>query len=76
MLQYLLDNYNWLLVGMSLTAVAVFVCLFFVDAGHGKFRVILPLMILSTTATAQQNTQAIKEYLPYGKFESWTVRDI
>lgn len=37
MIQYLLDNFNWLLVGMSITAVVVFVSLFFVDAGYGKF---------------------------------------
>ncbi len=37
MIDYLLDNFNWLLIGMSITAVVVFVCLFFVDAGYGKF---------------------------------------
>ena len=34
---YLLEHFNWLLIGMSITAVVVFVCLFFVDAGYGKF---------------------------------------
>ena len=37
MIDYLLDNFNWLLIGMSITAVVVFVSLFFVDAGYGKF---------------------------------------
>ena len=37
MIEYLLDNFNWLLIGMSITAVVVFVSLFFVDAGYGKF---------------------------------------
>lgn len=37
MIQYLLDNFSWLLLAMSVTAVVVFVCLFFVDAGYGKF---------------------------------------
>ena len=37
MIDYLLDNFNWLLTGMSVTAVLVFICLFFVDAGYGKF---------------------------------------
>ena len=33
--------------------------------------VLLPLMVVSSSSTAQS-----KEYLPYGRFESWTVRDI
>lgn len=37
MIEYLLNNFNLLLIGMSITAVAVFVSLFFVDAGYGKF---------------------------------------
>ena len=37
MINYLLNNFNWLLIGMSITAVVVFICLFFVDAGYGKF---------------------------------------
>lgn len=37
MIDYLLDHFDWLLIGMSITAVVVFVCLFFVDAGYGKF---------------------------------------
>lgn len=37
MINYLLDHFNLLLIGMTATAVLVFVCLFFVDAGYGKF---------------------------------------
>ena len=37
MINYLLNHFDWLLVGMTATAVLVFVCLFFVDAGYGKF---------------------------------------
>ena len=37
MIEYLLGNFNWLLIGMSITALVVFVCLFFIDAGYGKF---------------------------------------
>lgn len=37
MISYLLDHFNQLLLGMTVTAVVVFVCLFFVDAGYGKF---------------------------------------
>ena len=38
MIESFLDNYfTWFLIGMSITAVVVFVCLFFVDAGYGKF---------------------------------------
>ena len=37
MIDYLLDNFDWLLICMSIAAVVVFVCLFFVDAGYGKF---------------------------------------
>ena len=37
MIQYLLDHFDWLLIGMSIAAVVVFVSLFFVDAGYGKF---------------------------------------
>ena len=37
MINYLLDNFDWLLIGMTATAVLVFICLFFVDAGYGKF---------------------------------------
>lgn len=37
MIDYLLNNFNWLLIGMCITAVVVFVSLFFVDAGYGKF---------------------------------------
>lgn len=37
MINYLLDHFGQFLVGMTITAVVVFVCLFFVDAGYGKF---------------------------------------
>ncbi len=37
MIDYLLSNFNTFLVGMTITAAVVFVCLFFVDAGYGKF---------------------------------------
>lgn len=37
MIDYLLDHFGQLLIGMTVTAVVVFVCLFFVDAGYGKF---------------------------------------
>ena len=37
MIQYLLEHFDWLLIGMSITAVVVFVSLFFIDAGYGKF---------------------------------------
>ena len=37
MIDYLLDHFGGLLIGMSMAAVVVFVCLFFVDAGYGKF---------------------------------------
>ena len=37
MINYLLEHFDWLLIGMTITAVLVFVCLFFVDAGYGKF---------------------------------------
>ena len=37
MIDYMLDHFGQLLVGMTITAVVVFVCLFFVDAGYGKF---------------------------------------
>ena len=97
MIQYLLDNFDCLPAGMSLTAVVVYVCLFFVNAGYGKFYTkqwgpsvgnklgwmlkeapvfVLPLMILPLTANCQLSTTHSREYLPYGKFESWTVRDI
>jgi hypothetical protein len=42
--------------------------------------ILLPLFFVpataSTQALTQSNTQTIKRYVPYGKFESWTVRDI
>ena len=37
MIDYLLNHFDQLLAGMAATAVVVFVCLFFVDAGYGKF---------------------------------------
>ena len=37
MIDFLLDHYGLFLAGMAATAVVVFVCLFFVDAGYGKF---------------------------------------
>ena len=37
MIDYLLNHYDWFLIGMTITAVIVFICLFFVDAGYGKF---------------------------------------
>ena len=37
MIDYLLDHFGQMLIGMTVTAVVVFVCLFFVDAGYGKF---------------------------------------
>ena len=37
MINYLLEHFDWLLVGMTATAVLVFISLFFVDAGYGKF---------------------------------------
>ncbi len=37
MIEYLLNHFNLFLLGMTIVAVVVFVSLFFVDAGYGKF---------------------------------------
>ena len=37
MIEYLLNHFKLLLIGMTILAVVVFVSLFFVDAGYGKF---------------------------------------
>lgn len=37
LLHFLLDNFNWLLIAMSIAALVVFICLFHIDAGYGKF---------------------------------------